>query len=389
MPDTVVTNKNNSNSTTSTSSTHNNNQTPLTFSAADFHLPAKLVGKDKNPKLRGEIVKAIGKKKVAAVQALLPTTYRIQFTSSSYRHERDVNGITFRGVTLTPHRAYDKVKSVFVDRAPLQMPDAYLFELLAPYGRVLSIEHLKVKGFQNVKSGTCRVSMVTHQSIPAIMKVSNIQLSFCYRGQPPFCFVCQEVGHAGRDCPKSQKASRNTLNNADLSPEDLHHKLHNVKEGDLWVKLNNSKKVGQVPEGGPAATPSSSPPLTTADLPHIPHQGTSSPTHAPANNNNDAPSNTNIPNGNQPIYTNNKSSSSPSLSNTISELKKVFKIPVEMDRKATSVAVPSSATEQSTTSIHKSASSSSFTSKPSEVLRATLSVLKTGFATTLRDGQHH
>ena len=73
MPDTVVTNKNNSNSTTSTSSTHNNNQTPLTFSAADFqrwnqttsvvHLPAKLVGKDKNPKLRGEIVKAIGKKK--------------------------------------------------------------------------------------------------------------------------------------------------------------------------------------------------------------------------------------------------------------------------------------------------------------------------------------
>ena len=267
-----------------------------------------MVGKDKIPKLRGEIVKAIGEKKVAAVQALSPTTYRIQFTSSSYRHERDVNGITFRGVTLTPHWAYDEVNSVFVDRAPLQMPEAYLFELLAPYGRV-------------------------------------------------------------------------------LSPEDLRHKLHNVKEGDLWVKLNNSK-VGQVPEGGPAATSSSSPPsLTMADPPHIPHKGTSSPTHAPANNNNGAPSNTNIPNGDQPIYTNNKSSS-PSLSNTISELKKVFKIPVEMDRKATSVAVPSSATEQSTASIHKSASLSSFTSKPSEVLSATLSVLKTGFATTLRDGQH-
>ena len=141
----------------------------------------------------------------------------------------------FRGATLTPHPAYEEVKSVFVDRAPLQMSDSYLFDLLAPYGHVLGVEHLKVKGFQNVKSGTRRVSMVINQSIPAVMRISNIQLSFHYRGQPPFCFVCQEVGHAGRDWPKSQKAHRNTLNNADLSPEDLRHKLNNVKEGDLRV----------------------------------------------------------------------------------------------------------------------------------------------------------
>ena len=141
------------------------------------------------------------------MQALSPTKYRIEFTSF-YRHERDINGIHFRGVTLTPHPAYDEVKSVFVDRAPLQMPDQYLFELLAPYGRVLSIEHLKVKGFQNVKLGTRQVSMVINKSILAVMKISNIQFSFRYRGQPPFCFVCQEVGHAGRDCPKSRQACR-------------------------------------------------------------------------------------------------------------------------------------------------------------------------------------
>ena len=73
------------NPTTSTSSTPGT--TPLAFSAADFqrwnqttsvvHLPAKLVGKDKIPKVRGDIVKAIGEKKVAAVQALSPTKYRI------------------------------------------------------------------------------------------------------------------------------------------------------------------------------------------------------------------------------------------------------------------------------------------------------------------------
>ena len=140
MPVNVIHN----NSTTSTTSTLN--KTPLQFSAADFqkwnqttsvvHLPAKLI--DKIPKVRGEIVKATGEKKVAAVQALSPTKYRIQFTSSSYHHERDVNGIHFRGVTLTSHPAYEEVKSVFVDRAPLQMRDSYLFYLLAPYGCVLA-----------------------------------------------------------------------------------------------------------------------------------------------------------------------------------------------------------------------------------------------------------
>ena len=367
MPVSIINNTNNSNPTASTSSTpNNNNKPPLTFSAADFqrwnqttsviHIPAKLVGKDKIPKVRGDIVKAIGEKKVAAVQALSPTKYRIEFTSSSYRHERDVNGIHFRGVTLTPHPAYEEVKSVFVDRAPLQMPDQYLFDLLAPYGRVLGIEHLKVKGFHNVKSGTRRVSMVINTSIPAVMKISNIQLSFRYRGQPPFCFVCQEVGHAGKDCPKSRQARWNTLNNADLSPEDLRHKLHNVKEGDLRVKLNNSKTVGQVPQGGSAAPSSSSPPsLATADSPPTSHPGTSSsPTGETTKN---------VPHGDQPQHTINdgsQPSSASSLSNTIRELKKVFRISGEMDRKATSAAVSRAAAEKSTASIRKSASSSPF-----------------------------
>ena len=303
---------------------------------------------------------------IGSITLLSPMKYRIQFTSS-YRHERDVNGIHFRGVTLTPHPTYEEVKSVFVDRAPLQMPDQHLYELLAPYGRVLSIEHLKVKGFQNVKSGTRRVSMVINKSIPAVMKISNIQLSFCYRGQCPFCFVCQEVGHAGKDCPKSRQARRNTMNNADLSPEDLRYKLHHVKEGDLRVKLNNSKKVCQVPTGVPAATSSSSPPsLTTADPPHTSHHGTSSSSTGKTTNN--------VPKGDQPIPAN---SSSPSLTAAISELKKVFRIPAKIDCKAASVAASNAAAEKSTASIGKSPSSSSSTSKPSEVLRATLSTLKT------------
>ena len=85
------------------------------------------------------------------------------------------------------------------------------------------------------------------------------------------------MGHTGKDCQKSRKAHRNTLN-ADRNPEDLRHKFNNVKEGDLRVKLNTSKKVSQVPQGGPAVTSSSSSPsLITVDLPSKSNNGTTHP----------------------------------------------------------------------------------------------------------------
>lgn len=190
------------------------------FSAADFqkwnqttaviNLPSKLVAKHNIPQLRGELINSIGAQKVAAVQALSKTQFRIEYSFSSYRREADANGINFRGLTITPYPAYEQVKSVFVERAPLQMPDQTLREILAPYGRVLAVEHLKVRGFPTVKSGTRRVSMVITNHIPAILRVAGFQISFRYHGQPSTCFVCDEVGHAIVDCPKSRKNKKRT-----------------------------------------------------------------------------------------------------------------------------------------------------------------------------------
>ena len=52
-----------------------------------------------------------------------------------------------------PFPAYEEVKSVFVDRAPLQMADNYLFEALTPYGRIISVQNLTVRGFRPSKPG--------------------------------------------------------------------------------------------------------------------------------------------------------------------------------------------------------------------------------------------
>jgi hypothetical protein len=172
-----------------------------------FYLPKRLVGKGKIPQLRADFVKAIGAEKVLAVQILPNHKVRVQFKSPSFRVRYEINGLSFRGVTLTPFSAYEEVKSVFVDRAPLQMVDNYLYEALAPYGRVISVQHLTVRGFPTIKTGTRMVSMSVNTSIPAELKVAGFTLAFRYRGQLPTCYVCQEVGHTAKECPKSRKAT--------------------------------------------------------------------------------------------------------------------------------------------------------------------------------------
>ena len=218
-----------------TNTSPQNNNT-IKFSAADFqrwnqttsvvNIPSRIVKTSKIPQLRKELIDAIGVRKVTAVQALSPTRYRIEYRYSSDRHAADINGIAFRGIQLTPLPAYEEVKSVFVDRAPLQMQDQYIFDTLAPYGRVISIQHLTVRGFPSVKSGTRRVSMVITKPIPANINIGSFSVSFRYRGQPPTCFVCQEVGHTGRGCPRSRRArksaenSKNDVNNNNTSRDD-------------------------------------------------------------------------------------------------------------------------------------------------------------------------
>ena len=138
--------------------------------ASVFYVPKRLVGKGKIPQLRADFVKAIGAEKVSAVQILPNHKVRVQFKSPSLRVTYEINGLSFRGVTLTPFPAYEEVKSVFVDRAPLQMGNNYLFEALAPYGRVISVQHLTVHGFPTIKTGTRMVSMSVNTSNPGGIK---------------------------------------------------------------------------------------------------------------------------------------------------------------------------------------------------------------------------
>ena len=226
----------------------NNNTKTVTFPAADFQrwnqttsvvtIPQRLLRSSKILQLRKEIINSIGEHKVAAVQALSPFKFRITFRRSSDRHAADINGILFRGIHLQPLPAYEEVKSIFVDRAPLQMQDNILYETLAPYERVVFVQHLKVKGFESVRSSTRRVSMVLTNAIPANINIGGFMVSSRYCGQPPTCFVCQEVGHARKDCPKSRRAQKRAKQQQDGNKQQT----KNGQE-DLQINVKGSECI--------------------------------------------------------------------------------------------------------------------------------------------------
>ena len=99
------------------------------------------------------------------------------------------------------------------------MPDTDLSSALAPYGRVIGVQHLTVRSYNNIRTGTRMVSMALEKPIPSELTIASFSCSVKYQGQPKYCFACQSFGHFGRQCPKSAaKRDRLTTNNKNNDP---------------------------------------------------------------------------------------------------------------------------------------------------------------------------
>ena len=90
------------------------------------------------------------------------------------------------------------------------MADNYLYDALAPFGRVISVKHLTMRRFPSIKTGTRMVSMSILRRIPGELKVAGFTLSIRYRGQPPTSYACRQLGHTANDCPRSRQHERSS-----------------------------------------------------------------------------------------------------------------------------------------------------------------------------------
>ncbi|CAB4008565.1 Hypothetical predicted protein [Paramuricea clavata] len=88
------------------------------------------------------------------------------------------------------------------------MPDEYIKTSLTPFGRVVSVQHLTVQGFPNIRTGTRMVSMSLLKPIPPELTISNFKCAIKYRGQPKFCFGWRSFGHFARLCPRASGGAK-------------------------------------------------------------------------------------------------------------------------------------------------------------------------------------
>jgi hypothetical protein len=195
------------------------------FTAADFanwntttscfRFAKRLIGKDAIKDVRVALIEAIGAERECVVQALPDNKYRIEFTSPSYKIGYDLNGLNFCGVNITPTLAYEQLKNVFVDRAPLHMPNEYISSSLSAYGHVVSVQDLCVRGFKAIRTRTCMVTMSILKPIPVVVKIVNFPCSVRHTGQPPYCLACNVFGHFARRCQQGKsQAPRKTPSKA-------------------------------------------------------------------------------------------------------------------------------------------------------------------------------
>ena len=111
-----------------------------------LEIPRKIIGSDNSTKIRAELLVKLGPNKFAAFQILPGYKFRIDFKAAKDCKELCLHGIAFRGVHLTPRPAFENVTQVFVDYGPTQLPNEVFSAALAPYGRVLAVKHLPMKG---------------------------------------------------------------------------------------------------------------------------------------------------------------------------------------------------------------------------------------------------
>ena len=171
------------------------------LTASVFRLPKRLIAGDDVARLRLALIQTIGADKLAAVQALPDHKFRLEFTSAAHKAHFDRNGLYFRGVNITPSPAYERIVRVLVDRAPLPLSDDHFISALSPYGRVVSVKSLTVRGFPFICSGTRMVSMSVLKPIPPELTIASFPCSVRYQGQPKFFFRCRYFGHFGNSCP--------------------------------------------------------------------------------------------------------------------------------------------------------------------------------------------
>ena len=111
-------------------------------------------------------------------------------------------GLTLRGHPLGIKPVIDRCW-LTVTHLPYGLPEQAIKDFFADFGEVKSLRFVQ---FRKVFTGTVKVQMVLHRSVPTRIRILGHAGLVYHPGQSRTCFHCGVVGHESKRCPTKQPA---------------------------------------------------------------------------------------------------------------------------------------------------------------------------------------
>ena len=117
-----------------------------------------------------------------------------------------------------------EVTHVHVYGCPAKLNDCHVKTGLSAFGEVVGNVRRDTISFEGVKiqTGVRIVALIKNGAVPCKVKFCRAVLRVWHRGQEQSCFVCKDVGHKAKDCPKRSKVKAATSESLGGNLDDQH-----------------------------------------------------------------------------------------------------------------------------------------------------------------------
>ena len=137
------------------------------------------------------------------IQLVRPNRLRLWCPTATVLEDVINTGLTLRGHPLRIKPVIDRCW-LTITHLPYGLPEQAIRAFFAGFGEVKSLRFVQ---FRNVYTGTIKVLMVLHKSVPTRIRILGHAGLVYHPGQARTCFHCGALGHESKRCPAKKSPS--------------------------------------------------------------------------------------------------------------------------------------------------------------------------------------
>ena len=172
--------------------------------------------------------------------------FNVSFDNEQHCERMAQQGMFLKKVLIQCERANVQNTAVVYVKAPYEMADKVVVNVLMQYGTVTNIRR-QVHDFDDEIETGVRSCMIKNlkMPIPSFLKVGGFTLSVRYRGQQRTCKICSEPGHLARECPRRGRCFICNSNTHRASWHDYEEEEQEASQTPIAVVLEQSTGANQ------------------------------------------------------------------------------------------------------------------------------------------------